>query len=287
MHAALQTLQSTLHSTLALHTLHLTPYTSHSALYTLHSTLYTLHFTLHTLRFTLRTSQFTLHTLHFTLYTSHSTLHALTLHSAVYTLHSTPYSLHWTRTLHFTLYTSHFTLYTSHSTLCTLNSTLCTLHSTLHIPQSPFHTRHTRFLTQHAMLRSLHWYGNRGKRYKTVEITCFTKVFYVTAFGFVGWFCFFPCTGFLHLYQIYQLFIVYCWLAGIRSQCRPLAGNCMILTGGSAPIRPCRSRFIFSCRVHSCAAQPKSLSVLQMSFSISNGTWMHELDVKHYVCNII
>ena len=93
------------------------------------------------------------------------------------------------------------------------------------------------------------------------------------------------CTGFLHLYQIYQLFIVYCWLAGIRSQCRPLAGNCMILTGGSAPIRPCRSRFIFSCRVHSCAAQPKSLSVLQMSFSISNGTWMHELDVKHYVYN--
>ena len=25
-----------------------------------------------------------------------------------------------------------------------------------------------------------------GKMYKTVQITCFTKAFYVTAFGFVG-----------------------------------------------------------------------------------------------------
>ena len=29
-----------------------------------------------------------------------------------------------------------------------------------------------------------------GRIYKPVEITCFTKVFYVTAFGFVGWSCF-------------------------------------------------------------------------------------------------
>ena len=51
-----------------------------------------------------------------------------------------------------------------------------------------------------------HWYGKRGKMYKTVQISCFTKVFYVTAypcvstsvpltyvwaFGFVG--CIFVC----------------------------------------------------------------------------------------------
>ena len=45
-----------------------------------------------------------------------------------------------------------------------------TFHSTLfRIPQS-----------------TMHWYGNRGKMYKTVQITCFTEVFHVTAFGFVG-----------------------------------------------------------------------------------------------------
>ena len=38
----------------------------------------------------------------------------------------------------------------------------------------------------HSTLHTVHWYGNRGKMYKTVQITCFTKVFYVTAFGFVG-----------------------------------------------------------------------------------------------------
>ena len=33
---------------------------------------------------------------------------------------------------------------------------------------------------------TVHWYGTRGRMYKTVKITCFTQVFYVTAFGFVG-----------------------------------------------------------------------------------------------------
>ena len=126
-------------------------------LYTPHSSLYTLHFTLHT-------PHFTLHTLHSTLYTPHFTLH--TLHSTL----CTP---------HFTLYTLHSTLYTPHSTAYTLHSTLHTLHSTLfRIPQS-----------------TVHWYGNRGKMYKTVQITCFTKVFFVTAFGFVGCILFFLMTS--------------------------------------------------------------------------------------------
>ena len=105
----------------------------------------------------LRALHSTLHTLHFTLYTPHSTL---------YTPHSTLYNLHST------LYTPH----SIHSTLHSLHSTLHTLHSTLfRIPQS-----------------TVHWYGNRGKMYRTVQITWFTKVFYVTAFGFVGCILFSP-----------------------------------------------------------------------------------------------
>ena len=136
--------------------------TSWHSVYTPHSTLYTLHLSLYTPHFTLYTPRSTLYTPHSTLYTPHSTLYSL--HFILYTLHST---LH---TLHFTLYTSHSTLHTPHFTLHTLHSTLHTLHSILfRIPQS-----------------TVHWYGNRGEMYKTVQITCFTKVFYVTAFGFVG-----------------------------------------------------------------------------------------------------
>ena len=74
-----------------------------------------------------------------------------------------PHSTLYTR--HFTLHNPHFTPYTLHSprlkTPLSSHSTLCTpLHSTLH---------------------SLHWYGSRARMYKTVEMTCFTKVFYVTA----------------------------------------------------------------------------------------------------------
>jgi hypothetical protein len=53
----------------------------------------------------------------------------------------------------------------------------------------------------------VHWYGNSGKMYKTVQIfqiTCFTKVFYVTAFGFVGCILFyiFLCTRALSLAEL-------------------------------------------------------------------------------------
>ena len=115
--------------------------------------LYTLHSTLHTLYSTLYTLNSTLYTPHSTLYTPHSTLH---------TLHTT---------LDFTLYTPRSTLYTPHSTLYTLHSTLCTP------PSSAFH--------------SLQCTGTVTGEKCTVQITCFTKVFYVTAFGFVGCILFF------------------------------------------------------------------------------------------------
>ena len=120
---------------------------------------------------------YTLHTPHFTLHTLHSALY--TLHSTLHTLHFTPFTLHSTRyTLHSILYTPHSTLHTLHSTLYTLVFTLRTLHSTLCTPpSSAFH--------------SLQRTGNRGKMYKTVHITCFTKVFYMTCFGFVGCILFF------------------------------------------------------------------------------------------------
>ena len=62
---------------------------------------------------------------------------------------------------------------TQHSTVFTV-FTLHSLHST------PFHSPHfyTGIVRQH------------GKNYKTVEIACFPKVFYVTAFWFVGFSCF-------------------------------------------------------------------------------------------------
>ena len=108
-------------------------------------------------------------------------------------------SLHALHTLH-TLDTLH-TL----STHYTLRFTL--YHSTLHTPQSPFHTLNNTVPTEHSTvlhstlctpphpaLHSLHWYGNRGRMHKTVEITCFTKVLYVTAFGFVRGSCFLICS---------------------------------------------------------------------------------------------
>ena len=147
--------------------LHSTLYTPHSPLHTPYSTFHALHFTLHTLHSTLHTLHFTLHTPHFTLHTPH-TLH-FRLHTPLFTLYTLHFTLH---TLHPTLYTLYSTLYTAHFTLDTLHSTLHTLHSTLfRIPQS-----------------TVHWYGNREKctRLKTVQIICFTKAFYVTAFGFGG-----------------------------------------------------------------------------------------------------
>ena len=199
-HSTLYTLHFTLctshftlytwHSTLlhcTLHTLHSTLHTPHSTLYTLHITLYTLHFILLYLA---------LHTPHFTLHTPHSTL--CTLHFAFHTLHLTLHTLHFTlHTLHFTLHTLEFPLYTWPSTLYTLHSTL-----TLYTRRSTTPTSHPTLCTPlHSALHSLHWDGNRGRMYKTVEITCFTTVFYVTAslcvstsvpstyvwaFGFVG-----------------------------------------------------------------------------------------------------
>ena len=101
-------------------------------------------------------------------------------------------------TSHFTLHTLDFTLYTPHSLLH--QRAHCTLHSTLHNPRPTSHytyafaTQHSNFFTPHILHSTLfrlpqstvHWYGSRGKLYKTVQIICFTKVFYVTAFGFVG-----------------------------------------------------------------------------------------------------
>ena len=206
------------HSTLHTPHLHSTLYTPHSTLYTPHSTLYTPHFKLHTPHSTLHTPHFTLHATHFTLYTPHITFH--TLHSTVYTPHSTLYTPHYTlHTLHSTLYAPHFTLYTPHFTLHTLHFTLQTLHFTLYTPpftlytphftlhtphftlytlHSTLYTSHSTLYTPHSTLHTLHstlfhipqsivhWYGNRGNMHKNVQLTCFKKVFYVTAFGFVG-----------------------------------------------------------------------------------------------------
>ena len=132
---------------------HSTIHTLHSTLYTVHSALYTPHFTLHTLHSTLYTLHFTLYTLHVTLYTPHSTLH----------------------TLHFTLYTPH--------------STIPTSHSTHHIPHSTLHFLHTSHFALHPLPDPTVYSAlvrQQGKMHKTVQNTCFTKVFYVTAFGFVG-----------------------------------------------------------------------------------------------------
>ena len=60
-----------------------------------------------------------------------------------------------------------------------LDCQLLTAHFTLHTPHFALHPF---WIPQSAV----HWYSNRGKTYKTVEAPCFTKVFYVTAFRFVG-----------------------------------------------------------------------------------------------------
>ena len=264
------------HSTL--HTPHSTLYTPHSTLHTLHSPLHTLHFILYTLHSTLHTLHFTLSTLHSTLlYTPHSMLHALhstlyTLHSTLYTLHSTLYTSHSTlRTLHSTLYTPHATLFTLHSTLYTLDlhSTLHTLHSTLftahstlstaqltlHTPHSTiptshytytFATQHSTFFTPHTLHSTLfrlpqstvHWYGNRGKMYKTVEVACFTKVFYVTAFGFVGCILFFWIRQTrLHAAQVDVLKATIALIVTIAPRSKPcIAGpNCKLRHGWGVP----------------------------------------------------
>ena len=137
--------------TLTLHTPHSTLYTLNSALYTWRSTP-----TLHTLHFTLHTPHSTLCTPHSTLYNPYSTLYIL--HSTLGTLHS-----------HFTLHTWHLTLDTSHSTIPTPYT-----HSLLNTPLS----LHSPACTPlHSTLRSLHWYPDRRRMHKTVEIVCFKKVF--------------------------------------------------------------------------------------------------------------
>ena len=168
-HSALYTLHSTFYT---LHSARSTPYstlyTSHSTLP--HSTLYTLHSTLYTLHSKLHTRHFTLHTPHSTLYTCHSTLY--TWHSTLYNPHFPLYTPHSTlATPHSTLHALHLTLYTPHSTLYTPHFILYTLHSTHYIPQhSTFFTPHTLHSTLFRIPQStMHWHGNRGKMYKTVQ----------------------------------------------------------------------------------------------------------------------
>ena len=224
LHATLYTLCSTLNI------VHSTLFTLHFALYTLHSALPTLHFILYTLHlaFTLETALYTLHlrprTLHFTLYTWHSTRYTSHLpldtpRSTLYTLNFTFYTLHcalhalrislWTllstlSTLHFTLDNPHSTLYTAYFTLHFLYShftlyilylnshfTFYTLQSALNTPLFSLSSHSTLCTPPHSTLHSLHWYGNRGRMYKTVEISCFTKIFYVTGLRFVYFSCFF------------------------------------------------------------------------------------------------
>ena len=139
------------------------------------------------------------------LYTPHSTLH--TLHFTLHTLHSTLCTPHFTLyTPHATLYPVHFTLCTPHSTLHTFLPTPFTSHFTLRTPQSPLHTLHTTFHTQHFTFftphafhstvfclaeSTVHWYGNRGKMHKTVQIICFTEVFYCIRVRGLHLVCFF------------------------------------------------------------------------------------------------
>ena len=159
-----------------LKTLHFILYTPHCTVYTPLSTLYTLHFTLYTLRFTLHTLHFALHTLHLTLDTLHFPLH--TLHFTLHTLH---FTIH---TLHFTLYTLHFPLVTLHSLHFTLSTPLYTLHSPLKTP-----------LSSHCTLRGSTFHSLQctgtviGEKCTSLFKYLFDKVFYVTAFGFVGFKC--------------------------------------------------------------------------------------------------
>ena len=88
---------------------------------------------------------------------------------------------------HFTLQTPHFTPWTPHSTLHdtlhTSHFTPCTFYFTLHTPQAPQHPLRITLTTQYSTfftLRSLHsfrilqstvhWYGNRGDKYKTPRL---------------------------------------------------------------------------------------------------------------------
>ena len=93
---------------------------------------------------------------------------------------------------HFVWQTQYSTLYTLHSTLCTLHSTLHTLRFTLHTWHFTFHiTFHTPHFTLYTPLfcipqSTVRWHGNSGNMNKIVQLICFTKVLYFTAFGFVG-----------------------------------------------------------------------------------------------------
>ena len=89
-------------------------------------------------------------------------------------LHPLHFTLH---TLHCTPYFPHFTLHISHSTILTSNSRRYIPYSTLHYLQTALHS----------IFHSLHWCGHKGRLHMTIEINCFTKLFYLTALGFGGW----------------------------------------------------------------------------------------------------
>ena len=137
---------------------------------------------------------------HFTLYTPHFTLHSTldTRHSTLATPHSTLCTWHSTLdTLHLPLHTLHFTLYiqTLHFTFDTSHSTIPISYPRHYIPHSALHCLYTAHSALHPIPPSTVSTGTVTEEEctKTVEITCFTKVFYVTAFGFVGCSCFSTC----------------------------------------------------------------------------------------------
>ena len=135
-------------------------------------------------------------TLHFTLYTPHSTLYTFmfhTLHLTLYTPHSTLYIPHSTP-LHSTLYALHSTLYTLHFALDTSHSTIPTSYPTHYIPHSTPHCLHAPHSALHPIPHSTVYTDTvTGEMYKAFEGFCFTKVFYVTAYGFVGCSCLLYC----------------------------------------------------------------------------------------------
>ena len=76
-----------------------------------------------------------------------------------------------------------------------------TVHNPL-LPHSTLHYLHTPHFALHLIPYStVYLYGHWGRIYTTVAITCFTKVFYVIAFGFVG------CSG-LNSYPS----VIFCYL---------------------------------------------------------------------------
>ena len=122
---------------------------------------------------TLHTPDFTLCTPHSTLYILHSHFTLGAPHSALDTVRSTLYTLHLTLyTRDYILLPPHCTLYTRHFTLHNLRFTMYTLHFQLNTPLSAHSTPRTPV---HSTLHSLHWYGNRGRMHRAVEIICFTK----------------------------------------------------------------------------------------------------------------